>query len=883
MSFLEEQHRIISEVEKKKNKGQIIQFLTGTAIGGCDNYFYDFYYGNRNLLDTLLIYYLKEKDRDNNGFDYIVHIVNSSTAEPKCYARDSYEPLGYKRLNSVNDLLDEGKLDSVFGDNDDFNSLDSDATSDEVNRAKDDAAQMANQTSQILERLGATIEKGEKRILILLEGMEWICNLHSHGQEDTTWIANLQKPSWVKANNLLVIATIRDMELLKQYNFEEEETFVGAPSAEEICWSYLRYIVRNTRQRYEFEYKVLDDIANIMHIGKKTLVQCMRILKQILQEYPEKLDKDNFLKAAEQNIEEEVHWSDVILQSEVKRQLMEAVDSFLSDDDKAAKKKGFILAGPPGTGKTMIAKALANEKHCYFMAPTLADMKGEYIGHSSAKVKRIFEEARGQQPTILFIDEADTIFPDRDGTVGGEGDVFARDMVNQFLVEVDGAKTGKQKIFIIAATNRIQVVDSAVRSRLNKDPIFIPLPDAGNRLALFNSYLHPFTLNGKSFQNDVIRRSENMSGRDIKNFTDSIKVMCKNDLSCLGDNLLTRNIFQSLFDGIEGSFVDECIRKGIFTAGNILTPRNNAMKLDDIIGYTEQKREIKKQVDYIIASANRKKEYEKFGVKPGKGVVLYGPPGNGKSELAQAIAGEYGFYFFKILSQDFASALPERQLDKLDKIFHEVQKFSKIMHAPGIVLFFDEFDSLVGKDVLNTVVRGTLLNYLADKSGLRSDESKILLIAATNFFSKLDDAVKRKGRLDAHLLLNNPTAENGKKMLKNFFETDDAVFSPVDESVVGIAYEALVTEMHNNPAIVQQIMFDPEVNVLRTWKGDEIIMNEKLKETRPSGADIRILSQDLKERAFLKGDHFKEGKLDITLDLVAERFVNLKKPSDKMI
>ena len=129
---------------------------------------------------------------------------------------------------------------------------------------------------------------------------------------------------------------------------------------------------------------------------------------------------DDFSQAAEQNIEEKVTWDDVFLEEETRKSIEGAIDSFMCEDEGHEARKGFILTGPPGTGKTMIAKALANEKHCYFMAPTLSELKGEYIGHSCANVKRVFAEARGNQPTILFIDEAYSLYRGESGNDYGQ-------------------------------------------------------------------------------------------------------------------------------------------------------------------------------------------------------------------------------------------------------------------------------------------------------------------------------------------------------------------------------------------------------------------------------------------------------------------------------
>lgn len=192
---------------------------------------------------------------------------------------------------------------------------------------------------------------------------------------------------------------------------------------------------------------------------------------------------------------------------------------------------------------------------------------------------------------------------------------------------------------------------------------------------------------------------------------------------------------------------------GIFTGANILTPKKNTKRLKDIIGYSHQKEIINWKAEYIKASAARKNEYRRMKIEPPKRVLIYETPGNGKSELAQAIAGEHGFYFFKVLSKDFASSLINEQICKLDSIFTEIERFSKLTEQQGIVLFFDEFDSLTGKNNLNQFVRGSLLNYIADENTLRHRDSKILLIAARNFYDEIILAKTKPFKSSTHLLL----------------------------------------------------------------------------------------------------------------------------------
>ena len=515
--------------------------------------------------------------------------------------------------------------------------------------------------------------------MIFLDNLEWIAKLHD--TPETFWISRIQL--WQNAKNLLLIASIKDMELLKKYHFGQTEIFVGNPTAEEIKYAYLRYLLRNASGNYDLDMQVLDEIAQSMSVGKKT-------------------------------------------------QILKAVENFRNSDENRRALKGFILTGPPGMGKTMIAKALANREKCYFMSPTLADLKGEYIGHSSAKVKRVFAEARGNAPTILFIDEADTVFPSR-ALGSGDKDSFTLDMVNQFLQEVDGSQTGEQRIFTIAATNRPEAIDSAIKSRLSREPIRIRLPTKEMRRLIFNDNLlqggDTFRLDGKFFEDQVLSKSDSMSGRDIANFVTKLKTFARNQGIKLGNNNETRNLFDVMFQQREEDFIEELTSLGIFSRENIVSPPSNKLRLSSIIGYDNLKDQIALQVDYIRADQAQKKRYEDFKIVPQKGVLMYEPPGNGKSILAKAVAGEYGFYFFKVLSRD-------------------------------------EFDSLVGNDILNGVVRGSLLIYISDETGLRSKRSKILFMAATNFYDKLDEAVKRQGRIDAHLLIDNPTEENGRRIEK---------------------------------------------------------------------------------------------------------------------
>lgn len=848
-------HRIISEIEKKRQKGQILHFLSGDAILGSDNYFYSIYYGIYSLKTTLLRYYLTERE----AFDYFIYVKNDSDWE--CFKlfndqnKNKYKEIKLEEFFDCEDPRERKGSLNQRRSNTQADSNNSNVTNAEINQTVDQISSSVDALLPKLSRLTKIIERGKKRILILLENLEWIANLYD--EPKTTWIAQLQNTIWKKSDKLLVVVTIKDMELIKKYKFPEEETFISNPTAEEIFFAYWRYIMRNMQDGYIWDYKILNDIAHSMSVGKKSLVQCMRILRNVVTKNSKELVAEDFRNCAELNIEEKVLWEDVILDSKTKAAIENAVDHFLKEDDFVKARKGILLTGPPGTGKTMIAKALANEKKCYFMAPTLADLKAEFVGQSSAKVKRIFAEARGNQPTILFIDEADTVFPSRDLNTS-DRDSFGLDMVNQCLQEIDGAKTGTQKIFIVAATNRPMAVDSAIRSRLSGTPITIPLPDYNSRKQLFNKKLAPFTLDEMFFIDDVLSKSDGMSGRDIDNF---VKIIKENyNINNLKNDKETHEIFNKHFSARENVY----IRESVFAQSTVIEPEKNKLTFNDIIGYQSLKDQIKRQADYIMAGAEEKAAYRQYHLKPDKGILMYGPPGNAKSSLAEAAAGEFGFYFIKIISNDFASSLPEQQIKKLTDIFQQAETFSKMINSPGIVLFFDEFDSLAGKNVLYPSVRGALLTYI-DELHKNGEKSKILLMAATNFFSKIDDAVKRKGRFDIHAFVDNPEETDGKAILKKLFENDSSIVIEPDDALVEDIYDKLKEETKNNPEkkrqIIEETFGSAEVFELLSDTKKDFIEN-KIKNIRPSGADIKVKYEKLKENAFSEKS-IKDGKLEI--------------------
>ncbi len=711
-----------------------------------------------------------------------------------------------------------------------------------------------NKISILKERIeNAAGQQGGKRYAVLFEDFEWQANLYRH--EPSAERIKMLK-DFKGLEQTVVMVSLEDVEALQRFHFETKGSnviYIGNPPAAEVKYMYLRKFLAGmpSQGSHDFQltlFRELEEISYAISSGGKTLRDAIHVFEETVAEGSTEIHKEGFEKAAEKIIEEKILLADVILAPETKEVIVRAVDTFLSEDSVSESRKGFLLKGPSGTGKTQIVRALATEKNCYFMAPTLSELKGKYVGWTSAKVRGIFEEARANAPTILFIDEADTVFPVRDGGAGS--DSFSLDMVNQFLQEIDGMKTGGAKVFTIAATNRPAMIDGAVKSRLSQE-IEIGLPDGPARIAIFDSKLrkYGFRLSDKSYRAEIEKKSEQMSGRDIENFIKKLKEKLAGldykEIGNLKDDEESRNIFLQVLQDNELLLVEELRQK---IPVEVEIPEKIATRLEDIIGYDDVKARAMLQAEFIRSSAEDAVLREKYGIKGKKGILLYGPPGNAKTELTKAIAKENRFYFIKVLSKDFASDCVVKQLENLQEIFSQALRLSKITSKyEGVLLFFEEFDSLAGY-ALNSVVRGTLLDLLANENGIRSETGKVLFVAATNHIQQLDEAVIRKGRIDEHIFMGNPRKEHGMHILRRKFEQDAKV--NIGDFLIPLLYEKL----HN-------MKYKEYLRKAEFWeKNGQQAQRLGPEDVRPSGSELVMLYKDIKAEAFFA--QMKEGVLD---------------------
>lgn len=852
-------NRITGYLKKGLKKGESTFIYYGEYIH--DYYIYDLYHGICDFKTTIKKYFLEEEK-----YEYLFYCKNSV-----------FEAFSLEKNTIIecSNSLFKGKIN----ENDDSAGMSLDNFSDDVASEKDGENEVVNQAldnansgdrNSFQKSIDFCRENPQMKIAFCFEDYEWTIGLYKSSNDDLlTYVEKLKELSALK--NLVTIVSIEEAEMLKRYNFNIDGNNVimlGSPSVEEVYYAYMRKyygasFCLNTGYSFAKElYSIAEGIAS----GEKSLKESMRIFEGIMAEKKGNFKKEDFEETLDKIIEEKVYLDDVVIDDDKKDAIVTRIDEFLSTKNAFEVNKGLILTGPPGTGKTYLVKALANEKNCYFMSPSLADIKAEYVGQTGPKVKRLFQQARANAPTIIFIDEADTVFPSRD-SYGDDSDSFSKDMVNQFLVEMDGMTTGNSKVFVVAATNRVNSLDNAIKSRLGK-PIEIPLPSKPQRKTLFANLLSKegmtFDTTRFAFVDSFLDKTNHMSGRDIKSFVNNMREYTQKNCKAIKDYTEEEETKQ-LFYSCLASFEEDLVRK-LSDDLKITITKNGSSKYKDIIGEEEIKEAITNQVRMF--DARERTRAEKYGIKPQKGILLYGPPGNGKSRMAEAAANEHSLYFMKITSDTFTKVSLSEQNRILVKIFNGAFQLSEMCgnDIKGVLLFFDEFDSLASSELLDSRIRGTMLTQLDDENTLRNPKSKVLFMAATNFYEGLDEAMVRAGRIDVKLEMQNPSEENAIKMLMKFCNQDKVI--PIDDSCAKDAYEKYLIKIKSEK--ISAFLEKNSTQVMFFGKDEKDLEStaEKIfKDIRPSVADLKDFSEKLIATAYYDSS-FKNGKIVISDEII---------------
>ena len=480
--------------------------------------------------------------------------------------------------------------------------------------------------------------------------------------------------------------------------------------------------------------------------------------------------------------------------------------------------RGLILHGPPGTGKTLLAKAVASESEANFVHINGPEIMSKFYGESEQKLRKIFEEAEENAPSIIFIDELDAIAPKREDV---QGEVERR-VVAQLLATMDGLKARGQ-VVVIGATNRVNALDPALRrpGRFDRE-LEIGVPDETGRLEvlLIHSRGMPLTTEGhlKVDLGHLAKITHGFVGADLQALCrESAMKALRRYLPEI--DLQAEEIPQEVLDKLEvhnDDFIG-ALREIQPSAVREVFIEIPDVKWSDIGGLDKAKQELVEVVEWPL---KRPESFRRLGITPPKGVLVFGPPGCGKTLLARAVATESEANFISVKGPELIS----KWVGESEKAIREV--FRKARTAAPAIIFFDEIDALAptrgsGGDGPGGVHNQRVISQLlTEMDGLESMKD-IVVIAATNRPELIDKALLRTGRFDRFVYVDAPDSDSRKAIFEIYttgMPLDDGVekqmgkLVEMTENYVGGDIEAICRE-----AGMRALRDDMETEVV-SWK-----------------------------------------------------------------
>ena len=451
--------------------------------------------------------------------------------------------------------------------------------------------------------------------------------------------------------------------------------------------------------------------------------------------------------------------------------------------------KGILMYGPPGTGKTLIAKAVANESGAYFLYIAGPEIIGKYYGESEQRLRDIFEEAEEKSPSIIFIDEIDSIAPKREDVYGE----VERRVVAQLLSLMDGLEERGQ-VAVIAATNRVNAIDPALRrpGRFDRE-VEIGVPDLEDRIEILQIHVRGMPLSDDVDLCELAENTHGFVGADLSSLTrESAMKTLRKYLPEI--NLDDEEIPKEVLDGmiVTGEDFEDALREIEPSAMREVLVEIPHVTWDDVGGMDAVRRELQEVIEWPLKNPER---FKKMGTTPPKGILLYGPPGTGKTLLAKAAANESKANFISISGPQLLS----KWIGESEKAIRETFKKAKQV-APAII-FFDELDALApirGMDSARVTDR-VLNQLLTELDGLQTLKD-VIVVAATNRPDIVDPALIRSGRFDRLVYVGVPTKSGREAILRihtkgmPLTNVDLTELADITEGYVGSDLESLCKE-----------------------------------------------------------------------------------------
>lgn len=523
--------------------------------------------------------------------------------------------------------------------------------------------------------------------------------------------------------------------------------------------------------------------------------------------------------------------------------------------------RGVLLYGPPGSGKTLIARAVANETGAFFFLINGPEIMSKMAGESESNLRKAFEDAEKNAPAIIFIDELDSIAPKRDKA---QGEVERR-IVSQLLTLMDGLK-GRGQVIIIGATNRPNSIDPALRrfGRFDRE-IDIGVPDEVGRMEILRIHTKNMKLDQNVDLTVIAKDTHGFVGADLAQLCSEAALQCIREKMALFDFeadtidaqiLEQMSITQEHFKHAAGATNPSSLRETIVEIPNV--------KWEDIGGLEDVKKNLQEMILYPIEHPEK---FRKFGMEPSKGVLFYGPPGCGKTLLAKAVANECSANFISIKGPELLTMWFGESEANVRQVF------DKARGAAPCVLFFDELDSIGqarGSSMGDAGGAGDrVMNQLLTEIDGVGGKKNLFFIGATNRPDILDEALLRPGRLDQLIYIPLPDLPSRLSILKANLRK-----SPVARDV-DFGFMAQITDGFSG-ADLAEICSRAAKSAIR----ESIQAEAKIKAMKEMNPNYQVRGDPVPE---LNRKHFEEALKGATRSVTRtdlDRFENFRKKYD---
>ena len=506
--------------------------------------------------------------------------------------------------------------------------------------------------------------------------------------------------------------------------------------------------------------------------------------------------------------------------------------------------KGVLMYGPPGTGKTLIAKAVANESGANFFSIAGPEIIGKYYGESEERIRKLFEEAAKDAPSIIFIDELDSIAPKREEVTGE----VERRVVAQLLTMMDGLGS-RGNVVVIGATNRIDAVDPALRrpGRFDRE-VEIGVPDAKDRIEIFQIHTRGMPLAEDIDTKYISDRTHGFVGADI--YALAKEAAMKALRRYLPDIKLDEEVPQDVLDGMEvtASDFEEALKEVEPSAMREVLVEIPRVSWDEVGGLDAVKQEIIEAAEWPLKNPDK---FVEMGIRPPKGILLYGPPGTGKTLLAKAVANESSANFISIRGPQLLS----KWVGESERAIREI--FKKAKQVSPAIIFLDELDAIApvrgGEGGSNTTER--VINQLLTELDGIEELKNVVVIAATNRPEIIDPALIRSGRFDRLVFVGAPDRSGRKEIFNihlndvpvsdevNIDELADLTDNYVGSDIESLCREAVMLALREN--------FETEIVEMRHF-------HESLKKVRPALVEGMVEYYEKLQEQFKGGANKKE-------------------------